>query len=159
MTAYLKRMPAGIAGAISRPQDLTVEPVILDSTNLFAAYGLGGKYLNGKFVPIAAGDTAALLAGILVRPFPTAAQPDVVQQIGTGKNFTGDSLKRGYLNVNIGGDASSVTLGGAVYMRIAAPNVGSFVAAADGVNTVAITTAYFTGPGDTSGNIEIAYKI
>lgn len=31
MTAYLYRMPVGIAGAISRPQDLTVEPVILKS--------------------------------------------------------------------------------------------------------------------------------
>ena len=26
MTAYLYRMPVGIAGAISRPQDLTTEP-------------------------------------------------------------------------------------------------------------------------------------
>ena len=31
MTAYLFRMPVGIGGAISRPQDLTVEPVILKS--------------------------------------------------------------------------------------------------------------------------------
>ncbi|MDZ1263097.1 hypothetical protein WL070_29495, partial [Klebsiella pneumoniae] len=32
---FLYRMPAGIAGAISRPQDLTVEPQLLDSSNLF----------------------------------------------------------------------------------------------------------------------------
>ncbi len=44
MTAYLYRMPVGIAGAISRPQDLTVEPVVLKSDNAFAAYGLAGKY-------------------------------------------------------------------------------------------------------------------
>ncbi|MFU2318936.1 structural cement protein Gp24 [Rahnella sp. PCH160] len=159
MTSYLKRMPAGIAGAISRPQDLTIEPVILDSTNLFAAYGVGGKYSGGKFVPIASGDTAAVLAGIFVRPFPTASQPDVVQQIGSGKNFTGDNLKRGYVNVNIGGDASSVTLGGAVYMRVATSAIGTFVAAADSTNTVLISNAYFTGAGDTSGNIEIAFNL
>lgn len=53
MTAYLYRMPVGIAGAISRPQDLTVEPVILKSANAFAAYGLAGKYdADGFFVPL-----------------------------------------------------------------------------------------------------------
>ncbi len=51
---FLYRMPAGISGAISRPQDLTVEPQLLDSSNLFPAYGLGGKISSGKFVPIAA---------------------------------------------------------------------------------------------------------
>ena len=80
---FLYRMPAGIAGAISRPQDLTVEPQLLDSSNLFPAYGLGGKISSGKFVPIAASDTASVLVGIYVRPYPTASQPDKVQQVGT----------------------------------------------------------------------------
>ena len=35
---FLYRMPVGIAGAVSRPQDLTVEPVVLKSDNAFAAY-------------------------------------------------------------------------------------------------------------------------
>ena len=69
MTAYLYRMPVGIAGAISRPQDLTVEPVILKSANAFAAYGLAGKYdADGFFVPLADGDTADKVKGIYV-PF------------------------------------------------------------------------------------------
>ncbi len=65
---FLYRMPAGIAGAISRPQDLTVEPQLLDSSNLFPAYGLGGKISSGKFVPIAASDTAS---GVVVKFFWT----------------------------------------------------------------------------------------
>lgn len=70
MTAYLYRMPVGIAGAISRPQDLTVEPVILKSANAFAAYGLAGKYdADGFFVPLADGDTADKVKGIYVRPY------------------------------------------------------------------------------------------
>ncbi|HBV9275753.1 TPA: hypothetical protein NPM31_005337, partial [Klebsiella pneumoniae] len=89
---FLYRMPAGISGAISRPQDLTVEPQLLDSSNLFPAYGLGGKISSGKFVPIAASDEASVLVGIYVRPYPTASQPDKVQQVGSGKNFTGDCL-------------------------------------------------------------------
>lgn len=62
---FLYRMPVGIAGAVSRPQDLTVEPVVLKSDNAFAAYGLAGKYDDdGFFVPLADGDTADKVKGI-----------------------------------------------------------------------------------------------
>lgn len=159
----LYRMPAGIAGAISRPQDLTVEPQVLDSAKVFPAYGLAGKISAGKFVPIAAGDAVTVLAGIFVRPYPTASQPDKVRQIGSGYNFTGDCMKRGYVTVNIGSDASAVALSAPVFMRVDTPTtsspLGAFLAAADGDNTVQITNAYFNGPGDASGNIELAFNI
>ncbi|KFC08271.1 putative bacteriophage protein [Trabulsiella guamensis ATCC 49490] len=159
----LLRMPSGIAGAISRPHDLTVESHTLDSTKPFAAYGLGGKIAGGKFVPVEAGDAATVLAGIFVRPYPTSSQPDKVRQIGSGFNFSGDNLKRGYVTVNIGGNASAVALNAPVYMRVGTPSanspLGAFVAAADGTNTVQITNAYFNGPGDADGNIELAYNI
>ncbi|EPQ1146735.1 hypothetical protein I5498_21815 [Citrobacter amalonaticus] len=160
---FLYRMSAGIAGAISRPQDLTVEPQTLDSAKAFVAYGLAGKFSAGKFVPIEEADTAAVVVGIYVRPYPTASQPDKVRQIGTGYNFAGDCMKRGYVTVNLGADASAVTLGGAVYMRVATPSdtspLGAFLAAADGENTVQITNAFFNGPGDANGNIELAFNI
>lgn len=159
----LFRMSAGIAGAISRPHDLTVEPHVLDSTKPFPAYGLGGKITAGKFVPVEDGDTADVLAGIFVRPYPTASQPDKIRQVGTGYNFAGDNLKRGYVTVNIGGDASAVDLNSPVYMRVSSPvdtsPLGAFLAVADGANTVQITNAYFNGPGDADGNIELAYNI
>ncbi|HBV8338074.1 structural cement protein Gp24 [Citrobacter freundii] len=160
---FLYRMPAGIAGAISRPQDLTVEPQTLNSAKAFATYGLAGKFSAGKFVPIEAADTAAVVVGIYVRPYPTASQPDKVRQIGTGYNFAGDCMKRGYVTVNLGADASAVALGGEVYMRVATPSdtspLGAFLAAADGENTVQITNAFFNGPGDANGNIELAFNI
>ncbi|WP_336818102.1 structural cement protein Gp24 [Cedecea sp. MMO-103] len=159
----LYRMSAGIAGAISRSQDLTVEPQILDATKPFAAYGLGGKIVGGKFVPIEAADAVTVMVGIFVRPYPTASQPDKIRQVGSGYNFAGDNLKRGYVTVNIGSDASSVALTAPVYMRVATPTnaspLGAFLAAADGENTVQITNAYFNGPGDADGNIELAYNI
>lgn len=159
----LFRMPSGIAGAISRPQDLTVEPHILDAAKPFAAYGLAGKIVAGKFVPIEAADPATVMAGIFVRPYPTASQPDKVRQVGSGYNFAGDNMKRGYVTVNIGSDASSVALYSAVFMRVDTPTasspLGAFLAAADGTNTVQITNAYFNGPGDADGNIELAYNI
>ena len=66
-TAYLTRMPLGIAGGVTRPRDLTIEPVSLDYTKQFASYGLPGKYVNDKFVPLESGDTISKVKGILVR--------------------------------------------------------------------------------------------
>ena len=76
-------------------------------------------------MPIEASDTAAVVVGIYVRPYPTTTQPDKVRQIGTGYNFAGDCMKRGYVTVNLGSDASAVTLGGEVYMRVATPTASS----------------------------------
>ena len=104
-----------------------------------------------------------MLSGIFVRPYPTASQPDKIRQVGTGFNFSGDNLKRGYVTVNIGGDASAVALNAPVYMRVDTPTetspLGAFLAAPDSTNTVQITNAYFNGPGDADGNIELAYNI
>ena len=163
---FLYRMPAGIAGAISRPQDLTVEPQLLDSSNLFPAYGLGGKISSGKFVPIAASDTASVLVGIYVRPYPTTSQPDMVRQVGTDKNFPGDAMKRGYMTVNLGSgfDASTIKKGAPVYVVVSLDStidvpLGGFMSTSVSGKNVALTNAEFTGAGDANGNAEISWKI
>ncbi|EPH6016717.1 phage cement protein, partial [Yersinia enterocolitica] len=76
MTAYLFRMPAGIAGAVSRPQDLTIEPVLINTANPFSQYGLAGKFSGNFFVPLEEDDTADKIVGIFVRPLPTTSTPD-----------------------------------------------------------------------------------
>lgn len=164
MVAYLYRMPVGIAGAISRPQDLTTEPVILDSTKTFSVYGLAGKdSADGKFIPLAASDAATVITGLYVRPYPTTSTPDMVRQVGTGKNFTGDVMKRGYMTVNIGGTAVNLTKGAPVYVRNANPTdaspLGAILGAEITDETVVLPNAYFTGAGDAEGNAEIAYNI
>ena len=163
MTAYLTRMPAGIAGAISRPHDSTTEPALLQSSATFTLYGLAGKYSGNFFVPLAAGDTVDKIVGFYVRPFPTTLTPDLIRQVGTDKNVQADILKRGYLSVNLGADASAVVKGSAVYVRVGTPTtaspLGSVLAAADSANTVQLTNAYFTGAGDAAGNTEIAYNL
>lgn len=163
--AILFRMPVGIAGAISRPHDLTVEPVILDSTNLFSAYGLAGKYSSdGKFVPLEDGDTADAIKGIYVRPYPTTSSPDLVRQVGTGKDFTGDALKRGYMTVNVVNTAADIVKGAPVYVVVSLDSsvdapLGGFVAAEISGKTVVLPNAEFTGAGDADGNAEISWKI
>lgn len=165
MTALLYRMPVGIAGAISRPQDLTTEPVILNSANAFTVYGLAGKYdANGYFVPLADGDTVDKVKGIYLRPYPTTSQPDMVRQVGSSHNFPGDSLKRGYVTVNVGSDASAIKKGGAVYV-VVSPDVtitlplGGFMATEVLGKSVILPGAEFTGAGDADGNAEISWKI
>lgn len=164
MVAYLYRMPVGIAGAISRPQDLTTEPVILDSTKTFSAYGLVGKdSTDGKFIPLAASDAATVITGLYVRPYPTTSTPDMVRQVGPGKNFTGDVMKRGYMTVNIGSTAVNLVKGAPVYVRNANPTdaspLGAILGAAVTDETVVLPNASFTGAGDAAGNAEVAYNI
>ncbi|ELM8657730.1 hypothetical protein Q2S19_004235 [Escherichia coli] len=167
MTAYLYRMPVGIAGAISRPQDLTVEPVILKSANAFAAYGLAGKYdADGFFVPLEDGDTADKVKGIYARPYPTTSQPDMVRQVGTDKNFPGDAMKRGYMTVSLGSgfDASTIKKGAPVYVVVSLDStidvpLGGFMSTSVSGKNVALTNAEFTGAGDANGNAEISWKI
>ncbi|MBC8950244.1 hypothetical protein [Xenorhabdus sp. TS4] len=163
MTAYLTRMPLGIAGAISRLQDMTVEPVFLKSDNLFPAYGLVGKYDGEYFVPLAEGDTADKIQGIYVRVYPTTSMPDRAHIIGTDNNLTGDNLKRGYMIVKLDGDASSIKKGSAVYVRVGKPTknspLGSFLNVAIDGETASLPNAQFTGAGDADGNVEISYKI
>ncbi|EBN0073041.1 structural cement protein Gp24 [Morganella morganii] len=158
---YMYRMPAGIAGAVSRYHDLTVEPVLLKSDTAFPAYGLAGKYEGDYFVPLAEGDTAAVIQGIYVRPYPTTETADFIRQVGKGKNFPGDALKRGYMTVSVA-DASSLKKGGKVFVRVKATDtepVGSFSDALIEGETVELPDAQFTGSGDAGGNAEISYKI
>lgn len=164
MPSLLYRMPVGIPGAISRPQDLTAEPVILNSANTFSAYGLAGKdSADGKFIPLADNDAATVITGLYIRPYPTTSTPDMVRQVGTGKNFTGDVMKRGYMNVNIGGTAVNLTKGAPVYVRNANPTdaspLGAILGAEIEDQSVLLPNATFTGAGDADGNAEIAYNI
>lgn len=155
----------GIAGGITRPRDLTIEPVTLDYTKQFASYGLPGKYVNDKFVPLESGDTVSKVKGILVRPFPITSAADLAY-LGVNVNQVGDNLKRGYICVvATAGNAAAAKNGDPVYVRVAGGTtqspVGSFVLSPDSTasNTPQLTNAEVKGPGDADGRIEIAYNI
>lgn len=163
--AYLTRMPIGIAGGITRPRDLTIEPVTLDYTKQFAAYGLAGKYVNDQFVPLEDGDTVDKVKGILVRPYPITSLADLAY-LGVNVNQVGDNLKRGYICVvATAGNATTAKKGDPVYVRVTAgttaSQVGSFVLTPDATatNTPQLANAEVMGPGEADGRIEIAYNI
>ncbi|EAQ0292876.1 hypothetical protein WKB38_000245 [Salmonella enterica subsp. enterica serovar Braenderup] len=163
--AYLTRMPLGFVGAVTRPRDLTIEPVMLDHNKLFSTYGLPGKYVDNQFVPLVDGDTIDKVKGIFVRPFPITSAPDLAW-LGVTANQVGDNLKRGYICVKAtAGNATAAKKGDPVYVRVAGGTtqspVGSFVLSPDSTasNTLQLTNAEVMGPGEADGRIEIAYNI
>lgn len=166
MVAYTYRMPAGVPGNVTRAEQSTIEAGLYDPTAPFPAYGLAMKTVNGKQQPIGAGDTAASVVAILVRPYPTTGSPAAGFNAGLGSAVPPTSgicnrMRRGYIMVLLGGTAPAVK-DGQVYVRIAAAAtgkpIGGFEAAADSTNTIAIN-ATFTGPADAQGNTEIAYNL
>lgn len=161
--AILYRMASGIPGDISRQSQATVEAQIPNSVLPFPGYGLFGKIAAGKFVPIAGGDTAAAVYGLLVRPYPTTGGAGS-EPLGTATPPTtgvADVMRRGYMTVK--NNAGTPAIGGQVYVRVATPAagkpIGGIEAAADGANTIAVTGATFMNAGDANGNVEIAYNI
>lgn len=166
MVAFVSRMPAGIPGTLSRSAaQSTVETVEITpagSGNAPTSYGVGTLIdaNTGQLRLPAAGDAA--ITGVLVRPFPTNSSQDPLGTSTPPAKGPCDRLKRGYVSVLLSG-ATQPVKDGAVYCRIqnaaAGKFVGGFEAAADGGNTVAVANAYFTGPADASGNVEIAFNI
>ena len=129
----------------------------------FPCLRLAAKDFRGNLLPIAASDEASVLVGIYVRPYPTASQPDKVQQVGSGKNFTGDCLVRGYVTVNIPAGMHPASRCMARFIcgghTIRLKPSGAFLAAADGTNTVQITNALLQWPRDTAATFELAFNI
>lgn len=164
-SAYTTRMPLGIAGGVTRPRDLTIEPVALNYQKQFASYGLPGKYVDDQFVPLEAGDTIDKVKGILVRPYPITSQADLAY-LGLNVNQVGDNLKRGYICVKVtSGSATTAKKGDPVYVRVAggsgASPIGTFVLSPDSTaeNTPQLVNAEVMGSGQSDGRIEIAYNI
>lgn len=165
LQAYQFRMPAGFAGDLQRVEAATVETQQIDSGTPPTVFGVAVKYVAGKVQPInLAGDTAALVQGVNLRPYPI--QGNGTDPLGTSTPPTSgvvDVLKRGYVMVSLGGVAAA-TKGGTVYVRVANVSagkpLGGFEAASDTTNTIAMPANwYFTGPADAYGVAEVAVNI
>ncbi len=163
MSAFLFRMPYGIPGDVTRQSQAKIEPHVYNSALAFPGFGLFGKIASGKFVPVAGGDAASVVYGLLVRPYPIqGANPS--DPLGTSVPPTSgiaDVLKSGYANVKV--NAGTAALGGVVYIRVAAAAagkpIGGIEAAADSTNTIVVAGAQFMGAADAGGNAEIAFNI
>lgn len=161
--AFVYRMPAGIAGDISRKEVATVEPQVMDTSYPVLLYGVPVKMVSNKLRPFTTGDSAVVPYGFAVRPYPI--QGATSEALATATPVTTqplDVMKRGYMTVKC--NAGVAALNGTVYVRVVdsgltAQPLGGIEADADGSDCVAITGCYFMGAADSDGNVEIAYNL
>lgn len=156
--SFLYRMPSGIAGDVSRKSHSTIEAH--NTVAGFAGFGLFGKFdANGKIAPLAAGDTAASVYGLIVRSYPVQTAQNALGVSVPAAGFN-DVLRRGYMTVKC--NAGTAKTGGKVFVRIAtateAKPLGGIEAVADSTNTIEVN-AIFMHAADASGNVEISYNI
>ncbi|HDR9164524.1 structural cement protein Gp24 [Burkholderia vietnamiensis] len=159
--AYLYRMPSGIPGDVSRPSQSTIESGIYDPSFPCPSYGIPVKKVNGKIRPVASGDAASVIYGLLVRPYPTGASQDPLGTSTPPTTGVCNVLRRGYMTVQ--NNAGTPADGGTVYVRVAAASgakvIGGIEAASDSTNTVVMAVTAFRNAGDASGNVEIEYNL
>lgn len=107
MVSYLYAAPSGVPGDISRPDGSSVESAMLVSP-FPANYGVAVKYATGAagagtgVTPFAAADTAAVVAGLLVRAAPGISQSSAAEAVNTFQPNQSEPqglLKRGYAMV------------------------------------------------------------
>lgn len=172
MVALIYRMPAGIPGSYdSVGAGLTVEPGLLSGTATPAEFGhaVAVETSTGKYRAVTSSDTAALIAGILLRAYPIVnlaslvAGGDPLGAVAPSAIGEHNILRRGYAHILLRG-ATAAAKGGIVYVRVATPGtnkvVGGFEAAADSTNTIAMPSSwYFMGPADSLGNCKIGCNI
>lgn len=164
MVAIVTRAPAGFPGRISRSDSLTAQQEIIDSGTPPTIFGGVVKMVSGKIQPIASGDAGSVAYGFLINPYPTQSSTN-----GLGSSPTpptsgiADVLKRGYMTVPLA--KGTAAKNGQVYVVTTAGgtvSVGDIVTSASpagGGTGVAVTGAFFMGPADAGGIVEIAYNI
>ena len=180
MVAFLYRIPAGIPGDVNRSFGARVEAINVTpfgTTGAPTAYGVpmvvdqtGGNVGNARTVQAA--DTAALIYGILVRPYPSQSLPVVTAGTGLYNDPFGagvppakgpvDVLRAGYISVLLSGSTAAAK-GAPVYIWTAAPSgqhiTGGFEATNPSTNGIALNNTYFMGPADANGNTEIMFNL
>lgn len=163
MVAYTTRVPAGFPGTVSRSDSLTIEQEIIDSGTPPTAYGKPVKIVSGKIQPVASGDAGTVVYGWLVKPYPAQSSTNSLGAATPPTSGVADVLRRGFMTVTL--TLGTAAKNGQVYVVTTAGGsvvVGDIVTSASpagGGTGVAVTNAFFTGPADANGVVEVAYKI
>lgn len=101
--SYLYQSPSGVPGDISRPDNAHVEPALL-ITPFPANYGVAMKYAVGGITPFIAADTAAVVAGLLVRFAPGISQTSANEAVNVfqpNQSEVQGLLTSGYATVKV----------------------------------------------------------
>lgn len=176
MVAFLTNMPAGFPGVLTRTEHATVEGQPINTTTPPLTYGaaVAMDVATGTIRQATTTDTAALIYGFLVRPYPTqgfgspaGSLNDPIYpgaQTPPPTSGTSDVMRRGYILCRFGG-ATAAVKGAAANMWIGATAgaqvQGNITAVTPGAGTcIALPGAIFMSTATTAGDIvEVAFNI
>lgn len=158
MSAYTYGMPTGFAGEVSRKAGATVESAQVGDSPL--SFGQIVKLKNGKLCPLAGGDTAKDVYGVVTRSYPSTGEGPGYGPNQVAANSICGVLRRGYISVSL--SFGTAAKGGAVYVRTVTSGertIGNIEAVADAENSFALAACLFMGDAGSGEIIEIAYNI
>ena len=146
MTSYLYQAPSGVPGDVTRVDESNVEPAML-VTPFPANYAVAMKYAAGPggegVTPFVAADTAAIVAGLLVRAAPGISQSSVNEAVNVFQPNQAEPqglMVRGYANVIV--NAGTPVRGQPVYIVQTASvghPAGAFETTTNGGNNVPLS--------------------
>ena len=164
MVAILSRAPAGFAGSISRPfTGQAIQQELINPSTPPTAYGQFLKYVGGYAVPLVTSDAGSVVAGMCVRSYPAQSTTNALGVAAPPTTGFIDMLRSGYIAALLA--LGTAAKGGAVYVVTTAGgtvNVGDIVtsaAPAGGGTGVLVPNAFFEGPADAGGIVEISYNV
>lgn len=154
-------MPHGFAGSYARQPDMIVNTRKAGGETQII-FGAPLKYdASGAVVPMGAGDTAAVFAGIAARELKSALNYLDQSAGGYAPGEAVSVFQRGCINVRC--QNGTPRLGGAVYVRVSADEsipmaqVGGFeaVEASTAADSVKLENCQWAGPADSNGVAEL----
>ena len=162
--AFITRMPAGIAGDVTRREHADIEPQVMDTDYPVLRYGEPVKMVDGKIRPITTDDDIDDIYGFGCRAYPIQTSSN--EALGTGTpptNLHFDVMRRGYMTVKVQ-DGTPVKNASVFVRTVAADDptaqpIGGLECASDGGDCFEITNAKFMGEADSDGNVEISYNL
>jgi hypothetical protein len=161
MVSFLNRMPTGFPGRVTRAfagQIITQE--IINTSTPPLAYGLFVKLVSGTVSNLQTGDTAAVVYGVTVSPFPAESTNNTINSAATPPT-SGiiDVLKQGYVAVAVPSGVTPVK-GSPVFVCInSADGTLGQLAIAAATGFVQVPNAMFMGGVDSNLNAEISFNI
>lgn len=169
--AFAYRMGAGFAGDVNRSHPASIEPTLIDASAPPAIFGqlvLVDATTQGVR-PFTTGDGSQGAYGATVRPYPfqqsSASNFGAAALGNAGVPASGiiDTLRSGYIMMQVNAGQTSPVKNGAVYVRVAATSgnniIGQLETAADGGNNVLVTNCKFNGGTDASGVAEVQVNV
>jgi len=162
--AFIYRMPAGIAGDVTRREHADIEAQVMDTDYPVLRYGEPVKMVSGEIRPITTDDVIGDIYGFGVRPYPIQTSTSEALATATPPtNLPFDVLRRGYMTVKV--QNGTPAKNASVYVRTieasdpTAQPIGGLECASDGGDCFEITNAKFMGEADSNGNVEISYNL